>query len=143
MTGQLPQFSIAPTPVHTIIDQSNAEGSTVFVMIETKSSIENIDEIAATEGVDVLLIGSNDLSIELGVPGLFESAEFHSALEKVSRSVRAHGKVMGLAGIYGVQRLHEWAVNELGVRFLLGDQDSGFIAKGAKACVENLKKVQK
>ncbi|KAL3459100.1 Pyruvate/Phosphoenolpyruvate kinase-like domain-containing protein [Aspergillus heterothallicus] len=142
MTGQLPQFCIAPTPVPTIVSEGNASGSTVFVMIETAESIGNVDEIAGVDGVDVLLIGSNDLSIELGVPGQFESEVFRSALGKVSRSVKKHGKIMGLAGIYGVQAIHEWAVHELGVRFLLGEQDSGFIAKGAKGCLQDLRRLE-
>ncbi|KAI1777394.1 hypothetical protein F4818DRAFT_439749 [Hypoxylon cercidicola] len=45
-------------------------------MIETVESIQNIDEIATVPGVEMLLIGSNDLSIELGVPGHFKSKEF-------------------------------------------------------------------
>lgn len=43
-----------------------------------------MDDIAAVDGVDILLIGSNDLAIELGVPGQFESTGFRDTLEKVS-----------------------------------------------------------
>lgn len=59
-----------------MVEQTNYRGSTVFVMIETRLAIENIDSIAAVDGVDVLLIGSNDLSIELRVPGPFETNKF-------------------------------------------------------------------
>ena len=37
-------------------------------MIETNQSLENLDAIASVLGVDVLLVGPSDLSIELGVP---------------------------------------------------------------------------
>jgi 4-hydroxy-2-oxoheptanedioate aldolase len=37
-------------------------------VIETNQALENIDAIASVPGVDVLLIGPSDLSIELGVP---------------------------------------------------------------------------
>ncbi|KAL2867218.1 uncharacterized protein BJX67DRAFT_353426 [Aspergillus lucknowensis] len=67
-------------------------------MIETRGSIESIesiDSIASTTGVDVLLIGSNDLSIELGVPGDFASDVFRDALVKVSAAAKRHGKIRG------------------------------------------------
>jgi 2-keto-3-deoxy-L-rhamnonate aldolase RhmA len=69
-------------------------------MIETVQAIGNLDAIASVEGVDVLLVGSNDLSIELGIPAQFESPVFRDALEKVSRACRQNGKIMALGGIY-------------------------------------------
>ena len=43
----------------------NETASSVFAMIESRSAIEAIEEIAAVDGVDVLLVGSADLSIEV------------------------------------------------------------------------------
>jgi 2-keto-3-deoxy-L-rhamnonate aldolase RhmA len=131
MTGQLPLFSLKPTSQDVIISKTNANGSTVCVMIETKESIENIEEIASVPGVDMLLVGSNDLAIELGVPNQFKSEVFRAALVKISQACRKHLKIMGLAGIYDNAELHSWAINELGIGFILGGQDSGFIARAA------------
>lgn len=141
MTGQLPQFGSAPQPHGVVIQESNRVGSTVLVMMETVGSIENAHEIAATDGVDVLLIGSNDLSIELGVPGQFGSEVYRSAVERVAAAARASGKVFGFAGVYDNAEVHDWVVNKLGARFVLGQQDSGFIAKGAKECMAAIKKI--
>jgi len=41
----------------------------VVVMIESPQGVANADEIAATKGVDALLIGTNDLCFEMGIPG--------------------------------------------------------------------------
>lgn len=130
--GQLPLFGLRPSPQDRVISETNAKGSTVFLMIEAKESVNNVEEIATIEGVDVFLIGSNDLAIEFGIPGQFESEEFRSALVKVSQACKRHRKIMGLAGIYNHPVLHDWAINELDVGFLLAGQDSGFIAKSAK-----------
>ncbi|KAL6798256.1 Pyruvate/Phosphoenolpyruvate kinase-like domain-containing protein [Trichoderma sp. SZMC 28012] len=138
MTGQLPLFSLQQTPIPVVVEKTNSEGSTVILMIETLESIKNIDEIAGTEGVDLLLIGSNDLSIELGVPGQFDSQIFRGALETVSGACKRHNKVMGLAGIYDNSAFQQWAVDVLGVRFILGQQDSGILARHAKGCLETL-----
>ena len=143
MTGQLPQFSYTAHPHATVIPESNEVGSTVFVMIETKEAIENLDSIASVPGADVLLVGSNDLSIELGVPAQFDSPKFKEALTEVSQACKKHGKIMGLAGIYDMPEIHRWAVHELGVGWILGGQDASFIAKGAKGCIEALGKVEK
>lgn len=143
MTGQLPVFGLRSTPVKTIIEETNAHASTVLLMIETKDSIENVDDIAAVDGVDVLLIGSNDLAIELGVPGQFESTEFRNALEKVSQSCHKHRKIFGLAGIYDAPEIQDWALNTLGARFILAQQDSGLIAGAGKKCADVLSRIYK
>lgn len=141
MTGQLPQFGLTQTAIPEVVEQANDRGSTVFVMIETCSAIENIDSIAAVDGVDVLLIGSNDLSIELGVPGQFEAKRFQSALEAVSAACKKHRKILGLAGIYDRPDLHDWALNRLNARYILAQQDSGWIAKGSQAALKSIRQV--
>ncbi|KAI1293950.1 Pyruvate/Phosphoenolpyruvate kinase-like domain-containing protein [Xylaria venustula] len=142
MTGQLPVFSLQSVPVTRVAEESNATASSVFLMIETQNAIDNIEEIAAVDGSDVLLIGSNDLLIELGVPGEFESQIYRSALEKVSSACRRHGKTMGLAGIYNNYEIQNWAMNTLGVRFILCGLDSSYIAAGAASSVASTPRVE-
>jgi 2-keto-3-deoxy-L-rhamnonate aldolase RhmA len=142
MTGMLPVFGLSTQPVDRIIRESNKSASTVLLMIETAESIENIEQIAQVPGVDVLLIGSNDLSIELGVPGQFESPKFRTALKKVSNAAQKYGKTFGLAGIYDRPHIQNWAVNELGAKYILGQQDSGILAQGMQSCVAALAEVQ-
>ena len=141
MTGQLPFFSLKPTPPGTFVAENNAKASSVFVMMETRESIQNADEIASVEGVDVLLIGSNDLATELGVPGQFKSTEFQSAVEAVSRACKKQNKVFGLAGIYENAELHDWALNKLRAGFVLVQQDSGILARAGKDCAEAITKL--
>lgn len=138
MTGQLPVFGLRPTSIPDVISSTNAHASTVILMIETKDSIDNIDEIAAVPGADVLLVGSNDLSIELGCPGDHRAEVFKKALESISAACKKHGKAMGLAGIYDNHELQTWAVKELGVTVILGQQDSGLLAGAGKKCVQAL-----
>jgi 2-keto-3-deoxy-L-rhamnonate aldolase RhmA len=141
MTGQLPAFGLNTTPISKVIEETNATGSSVVLMIETRESIKKIDEIAAVSGVEVLLIGSNDLSIELQVPGQFTSPEFREALEAVSKACKKRGKVMGLAGIYENPEIQNWAIKELGVGYILGQQDSGLLARSTKEVVHDLGKI--
>src|SRR5919205_217958 len=53
------------------------------VMLETPTAIENAEEIAAVPGVDVLLIGTNDLCAEMGIPGDFGNEQVAEAYRKM------------------------------------------------------------
>ena len=134
MWGQQPVLGLQARALHNIVEVCDATGSSVLVMIEGADSIENIDEIAAVEGVDVLLVGCIDLSTDMGVPGGFETKAFRTALEAVSAACERHGRLMGLAGLYNNREFQDWAINTLKVRFMLCQQDSNVLAAGAMEC---------
>ena len=71
------------------------ERTCLFAQIETASGVEEVDEIAAVDGVDCLWIGHNDLSASLGIPGEFGHATFLRAVEQVAAACRKHGKALG------------------------------------------------
>lgn len=142
ITGQLPTLSLKSFPQLDVIRETNEHASSVFVMIENEGAVERVEEIAAVEGVDVILIGSNDLAIELGAPADFRSDKFRQALTRVSKACKKNGKVMGLAGIYNTPDIHDWAIHTLGVRFMLCQQDSGLIAGAATQCLAAIEGVE-
>ncbi len=72
----------------------------VAVMIETPEAVANIEEIVSVPGIDVALIGSSDLSTELGIPGEFEHPKVVDAYKKVIAACHKHGKFPGMGGIY-------------------------------------------
>lgn len=77
---------------------SNRE-MTLFLQIETKEGVENVDAIAATEGVDCLWLGHFDLSCSLGIPGEFEHPRFTAAVAEIAKACRKHGRSLArLAG---------------------------------------------
>ena len=67
----------------------------LIAQIETVTGLENVDAIAAVEGIDVLWIGHFDLSTSMGIPGQFEHPTFTSAVARVSKACRDHGKIGG------------------------------------------------
>lgn len=134
MTGQMPLFGMRSRSIEDTVAFGNRSGSTVIVMIESGDAVERADEIAAAEGVDVVMVGSSDLSIDLGVGGQFDHPKYREALERVSQACRKSGKVFGLGGVYDNPEVQEWAINTLGVRYLLVQQDISLITSGgAKA----------
>src|SRR3954451_9447399 len=70
MGGIGPHYSLRSVGTGEAAKALNAANLTV-VMLETPTAIANAEEIAAVPGVDVLLIGTNDLCAEMGIPGDF------------------------------------------------------------------------
>ena len=68
----------------------------IIPMIETQQAIDNIDEILSVPGIDVLLIGPSDLSIELGVPIDYQSGTYQQGLDTIAASCKKHGVVPGM-----------------------------------------------
>jgi 2-keto-3-deoxy-L-rhamnonate aldolase RhmA len=106
----------------------NAANLTV-VMLETPKAIANADEIAAVPGVDVLLIGTNDLCAEMGIHGDFGNERVGQAYQKMIAAAHRHSKFPGMAGVYNEAIMPRYI--EMGARFILGGQDAQFMAAAA------------
>lgn len=96
-------------PVLDIMARANQENLTV-IQIETKEALEQVDEIAAVPGVDVLFIGPNDLSISLGVAGPPTQEPMVAAIEKVVAACKKHGVYCAIQ-LANVELSRHWAAN--------------------------------
>jgi len=81
-------------PVMEKLNNANRR-NVVFPLIETASGIENVDEIAAVDGVDGLWLGHFDLSCSLGIPGQFDHPDFVAGVERTVAAAKRHGKRLG------------------------------------------------
>jgi 2-keto-3-deoxy-L-rhamnonate aldolase RhmA len=77
------------------MDTANSE-MLIVVMIETNTSLANVDEICAVPGIDVLLVGPSDFSIELDVPLDYTAKKYQDSLEKVVAGAQRHGVAPGM-----------------------------------------------
>lgn len=130
IAGGLPHFgyvSVSTAAATAAIDAATL----VVVMLETPKAIENAAAIAAVPGIDSLLIGTSDLSIELGIPGQFEDDRIVAAYRSVVDACRAHGKFAGIGGIYDDALLRRYIA--MGVRLVIGGADLGFMMSAATA----------
>lgn len=74
------------------MDIQNAD--TLFIpQCETSGCLENIEEIAAIDGVDGIMIGPYDLSIAMGIPGQFDSPRFEDAVARILKACKDAGKL--------------------------------------------------
>ncbi len=82
MGGIGPHYGLRSASSGEAASALNAANLTV-VMLETPTAIANADEIAAVPGVDVLLIGTNDLCAEMGIHGDFGHERVADAYRKM------------------------------------------------------------
>jgi 2-dehydro-3-deoxyglucarate aldolase/4-hydroxy-2-oxoheptanedioate aldolase len=73
---------------------ANAEGL-LIAQIETSAGLEQVERIAAVDGIDVLWIGHFDLTNSLGIPADFAHPTYLAAVERVLNACRQHGKTAG------------------------------------------------
>jgi len=117
------------------------EETLLMVMIETPEAVENAAAMAAIDGIDVLHIGSSDLSTEMGIPGQYTHERMRAAYETVARAARAHGKAMGVGGVREDFEFQRWLFG-LGVRYLTGGSDVGYVLSAGRADVKRLREVK-
>ena len=94
--GQLPQFGFKSLPLTEATTLANNE-TLVVIMLETPAAIELADPIAALPGVDVVMIGTNDLCAEMGIPGDFGNDRLAEAYGTMIAACEKAGKFPGMA----------------------------------------------
>ena len=112
----------------------------VAVMIETPWAVEASDEIAAVEGVDMVLLGPSDLTAEMGIHGQYENVHFHRAVESVAAACRSHGVALGVAGIKSLELLNRFV--DLGLRFISAGTDVGMMTEAATTRAQALRDLE-
>jgi 2-keto-3-deoxy-L-rhamnonate aldolase RhmA len=106
----------------------NAEILTV-VMLESPEAIRNADAIAAVPGVDVLFIGTSDLTAELGISGQMGHPKVIDAYKSVGEACHKHGKTLGMGGVYDEENAARYV--GMGAKFILSGSDHSYIMSGA------------
>ncbi len=139
MGGIGPHYSLRSASTGDAAKALNAANLTV-VMLETPTAIANAEEIAAVPGVDVLLIGTNDLCAEMGIHGDFGNERVASAYATMIAACAKHGKSPGMAGIYNEAIMPRYI--DMGARFVLSGQDAAFLMAGAGQRTAFLRKLK-
>ncbi|MDE2228626.1 MAG: aldolase [Alphaproteobacteria bacterium] len=128
IVGGLPHFGYAAIKASDAAKLLNAE-MLVVAMVETPRAIANADAIAAVPGVDAVLIGTNDLALEMGIAGELGHARIVAAYETVVAACGKHGKWPGMGGIGDVALVRRYV--QMGVRLVLGSNDTNILAQAS------------
>lgn len=116
------------------------EETLLIAMIETPEAVANAEAIAAVPGIDMLHIGSTDLSTEMGIAGDYKHDRMRAAYEAVGAAARKHSKSIGVGGVREDLEFQSWLLR-LGVRYLTGGSDTGYVLSAGRADVRRLREV--
>jgi 2-keto-3-deoxy-L-rhamnonate aldolase RhmA len=127
--GAYPQFGFASVPAKDVVSALN-DATLVVAMIETPLAVENAERIAAVPGIDALLMGTNDLCLEMGIPGQLDDARVAHAVDTVVGACRKHGKWPGLGGVYSRPLMKPYI--DRGMRLVLAGNDISLLLAAAQ-----------
>lgn len=130
--------NVGGPPIHTAYKPRTPEemaamfnATTLTVaMVETPEAIACVNEIAAVDGVDVVMIGGNDLSTTMEIPGQTGHEDFVAAFEKLTAACKKHNKWSGMGGVMNNE--HAQSFVAMGVQFILAGSDTGLLANAAQ-----------
>ncbi|MCS7024799.1 MAG: aldolase/citrate lyase family protein [Bryobacteraceae bacterium] len=109
----------------------------VIAIIEEKQAVERIEEIAAIPGLDVLFIGTNDLSFSYGHRGNQSHPEVQEAIRKIVAAGKKNGLAVGRPA--GTAAQIEQYLKE-GFTFFQGPADLVMLSQGAQPLLKALDK---
>jgi 2-keto-3-deoxy-L-rhamnonate aldolase RhmA len=138
VAGPGPLQGYRATPLAEVNAVGNA-ATTLIAMLETPEGIANADAIAAVPGIDVLLIGSNDLCTALGIPGDLNSPKLRAAYETAAKACKTRKKILGVGGIRG-DVAHVAELVKLGARFVIAGSDVQYLMRAAREEMAALRK---
>jgi len=105
----------------------------VIANIEEAEAVENIDAIASTEGLDVLFIGTSDLSFSLGYRGRQDHPQVKEAVGEIVKAAKKHNKVIG-APVGSPEQIEQYM--KQGFLFFQASTELRLMTAGARQLLE-------
>ena len=136
ISGSLPQIDFAKIPLEEAAAAIN-KSTLVVIMLESPEAVANVEEIAAVPGVDALLIGTNDLTMEMGIPGQLDHPEVVAAYDAMITACEKNGIYPGMGGVYQPALLEKYI--NMGVKLVLAGSDLSLLMAAGKARVDDIR----
>jgi 2-keto-3-deoxy-L-rhamnonate aldolase RhmA len=136
VTGALPQLDFAAHSVADTVAAVNA-ATLLVIMLETPTAIANADAIAAVPGVDTLLIGTNDLCMEMGIPGQIDHPDVVAAYQTMIAACKKHQKFPGMGGVYDPPLMRKYVA--MGASLVLAGSDLSLLMAAGRARVADIR----
>ena len=137
LTAGLPQLEYRSVPANEALPALN-DATMVIVQFESAAAFAAMEEIIAIDGVDMVMIGTNDLLADLGIPGEYDHEKVHDAYARTIAACRKRGKHVGVGGFATRPDLVEKYV-KMGARYVSTGTDLAFLMG---ACMQRAKQVR-
>lgn len=122
-------------PLAEYVQDANRETLTIL-QVESREGVENVEEIAATEGLDILFIGPADLSQSFGYPGQPQHPDVQKAMERIIAAANNNKVAIGTA-VATVEATREW--RNRGARYLTTTIEA-MLRQSSRSYLEQVKK---
>jgi 4-hydroxy-2-oxoheptanedioate aldolase len=109
----------------------------IVLMIESAVGVANADAIAAVPGVDMLMIGANDLAADMGHIGAVDHPDVLAAFAAVARAAHAHSRTFGVIGV--AETLLQSHALALGARLVVATNDINLLIDQGMATVSRVR----
>jgi 4-hydroxy-2-oxoheptanedioate aldolase len=137
--GPLPHLQYRSFP--TAEANAAIDAATMVVQFESDEALINADEIVAVSGVDMVLIGTNDLLADWGIPGQYDNARVREAYEITIAACRRHGKHAAVGGLTTRPNLVTDFVR-MGARYVSTGTDLGFLLGACNAKAKEVHEIK-
>jgi 2-keto-3-deoxy-L-rhamnonate aldolase RhmA len=124
-SGSLPHLQYRSFPAAAVSVALNA-ATMVIVQFESAEAVDQAEEIASVEGVDMVLIGTNDLLADMGLDGQFDHDKVRDAYTRTIAACCKHGKHVGVGGLASRPKLVAEFV-KMGARYVSTGTDLAFL----------------
>lgn len=134
--GALPLFGLKKVAPRLHNDLAN-RATVVVIAIETELGFRNAEAIAAVDGVDLVISGSNDFSADMGMLGDFRNEAIYAAFAAAIKACAKSGKGFAVGGIGDLKYLREML--DLGAApFFISGIDSEILRDAAQEKVNSI-----
>lgn len=116
---------------------ANEELMTI-VQIESETGVNNVREIVSTPGVDAVMIGPSDLTMDMGIPGQFHHSKVEEAFHEIIAVCNEYGVAPGIH-LSSMDDVRKW-VRE-GMRFVTYSYDIQFFKNASQEALSQLRKI--
>jgi 4-hydroxy-2-oxoheptanedioate aldolase len=137
LSGAMPQLHFRSFPAVETMAAMN-EATAVIIMIESHEALADVEAIAAVEGVDILLVGTNDLCSCFGIAGQYDHQLVKDAYARTLDACGRHGKHLGIGGLGSRPDLMADFVR-LGARYVSLGNDLTFLLGACSAKVSEIR----
>ena len=138
--GGLAQLEFRTFPQAEALAAMN-DATMVIVQVESAAALAKVEDIAAVAGVDMVLVGANDLLADLGIPGQYDHEKLRDAYVRVVAACRKHGKHVGVGGLASRPDLVAQFV-QLGARYVSTGTDLAFLLGAAAQRAQQVRDIR-
>ena len=139
-TGIFPHLQYRSFPAEETCKVIN-EATMVIVQFESADCLERADEIVAVEGVDIVLVGLNDMLGDMGLAGQYDHPKVREIYQTVIDACRKHGKHCGVGGLSSRPDLMADYLR-MGARYVSTGTDLAFLLGAATARAKQIKDIK-